>query len=89
MIIEYEEMILAKIDARIDSASEDELFAGGYLRGHVSLAAADCEEEGIEEVAVLKERIEASINQARSELSPADRQLVLSLWQTLSQDDVQ
>ncbi len=89
MIIEYEEMILAKIDARIDSASEDELFAGGYLRGHVSLAAADCEEEGIEEIPVLKERIEASINQARSELAPADRQLVLSLWKTLSQDDVQ
>ncbi|MDP5254752.1 MULTISPECIES: YfcL family protein [unclassified Vibrio] len=89
MIIEFEEMILAKIDARIDNASEDELFAGGYLRGHVSLAAADCEEEGIQDVTVLKQRIEESINLARSELSPADRQLVLSLWQTLSTEAVQ
>ncbi|NMV42294.1 YfcL family protein, partial [Vibrio parahaemolyticus] len=39
MIIEFEEKLLELIDARIETASDDELFAGGYLRGHISLSA--------------------------------------------------
>ena len=40
MIIEFEEKLLEVIDARIENASDDELFAGGYLRGHISLSVA-------------------------------------------------
>ena len=36
MIIEFEEILLELIDTRIATASDDELFAGGYLRGHIS-----------------------------------------------------
>ncbi|CAM3751325.1 YfcL protein [Vibrio aerogenes CECT 7868] len=85
MVIDFEEKILTLIDERIEKASDDELFAGGYLRGHISLAAASCEEEGIEDVAVLRARIEDSIEQARSELSPADKVIVLQLWEELQQ----
>lgn len=46
MILELEEALLESIDATVATASDDELFAGGYLRGHISLAAADCELEG-------------------------------------------
>ncbi len=84
MIIEFEEKILELIDARIETASEDELFAGGYLRGHISLSAASCEEEGIEDVTELKARIEKSLEEARSELSPADRSIVADLWSELA-----
>lgn len=83
MIIEFEEKLLELIDSRIETASDDELFAGGYLRGHISLSIASCEEEGINDVAVVKERIEKSLDDARSELSPADRTIVSDLWQEL------
>ncbi|WP_104036820.1 YfcL family protein [Vibrio jasicida] len=83
MIIEFEEKLLELIDARIETASDDELFAGGYLRGHISLSAAACEEEGIKDVTELKSRIENSLEEARSELTPADRVIVSDLWQEL------
>ncbi|MEZ8019368.1 YfcL family protein [Vibrio splendidus] len=80
MIIEFEEKLLEVIDARIENASDDELFAGGYLRGHISLSVASCEEDGIEDVAEVKVRIEKSLDDARSELTPADRTIVNDLW---------
>ncbi|ELV8626621.1 YfcL family protein [Vibrio cidicii] len=83
MIIEFEEKLLELIDARIESASDDELFAGGYLRGHISLSAASCEDEGIDDLVELKKRIQQSLDDARSELTPADRVIVSDLWQAL------
>ncbi len=84
MIIEFEEKLLELIDARIATASDDELFAGGYLRGHISLSAASCEEEGVEDVTELKARIDQSLEDARSELTPADRIIVSDLWNELA-----
>lgn len=83
MIIEFEEKLLELIDARIESASDDELFAGGYLRGHISLSAATCEEEGINDIEQLKALIQQSLDDARSELTPADRTIVNDLWREL------
>ena len=83
MIIEFEEKLLEIIDERIAHANDDELFAGGYLRGHISLSAAACEEEGITDLEVFKQRIEASLNDARSELSPVDQVIVSGLWHEL------
>ncbi|MBM5066687.1 YfcL family protein [Vibrio parahaemolyticus] len=83
MIIEFEEKLLKLIDARIENASDDELFAGGYLRGHISLSAASCEEDGINDVEELKSRIANSLEEARAELTPADRVIVSDLWQEL------
>ncbi|WP_224214032.1 YfcL family protein [Vibrio metschnikovii] len=84
MIIEFEEKLLDRIDARIESASDDELFAGGYLRGHISLSVAVCEEQGIDDIEHLKALIEQSLEEARSELTPADRAIVYALWRELS-----
>jgi hypothetical protein len=84
MIIEFEETLLELIDARISTASDDELFAGGYLRGHISLSAAACEEQGINDIEQLKQRIEQSLEEARAELSPADRTIVNDLWLELA-----
>ncbi len=83
MIIEYEEKWLEKIDSSVETASEDELFAGGYLRGHISLSAAACEQEGINDIALFKEKVDNSLEKAKSELSPADRIIVNDLWLSL------
>lgn len=45
-IHDFEHKLLGLIDAMVATASEDELFAGGYLRGHISLAVARAELEG-------------------------------------------
>ncbi|NMV12431.1 YfcL family protein, partial [Vibrio parahaemolyticus] len=50
---------------------------------HISLSAASCEEEGISDITELKSRIESSLENARTELSPADRVIVSDLWQEL------
>ena len=83
MIAQYEETLLELIDQQVETASDDELFAGGYLRGHISLSAADCEAEEISDLDELKKRIVQSLDNAKSELSPADRLIVYDLWQQL------
>ncbi|KJJ57486.1 hypothetical protein VC77_08920 [Vibrio cholerae] len=84
MIIEFEEKLLDLIDAQVVNASSDELFAGGYLVDTFHFLRRLCEEEGITELDVLKQRIEQSLEAARSELSPADRAIVAELWQQLA-----
>ncbi len=84
MIIELEERLLESIDMTVEKASDDELFAGGYLRGHISLSAADCEQEEIKDIAIFKQRIQSSLDAARNELTPADQVIVAAMWQKLS-----
>ena len=84
MILQLEEQLLDHIDQQVAVASDDELFAGGYLRGHISLAAADCEAEAVTDIAVFKQRIEQSLQDAQSELSPADRVIVSDMWDSLA-----
>ncbi|KJF90565.1 YfcL family protein [Photobacterium leiognathi] len=80
-IQEYEEKLLKLIDDGIDTATDDDLFAGGYLRGHISLAAAECESENESQLSEMKEKVEQSIADAKSELSPSDYVLVCQMWQ--------
>ncbi|GAM61541.1 hypothetical protein JCM19232_5842 [Vibrio ishigakensis] len=84
MILQLEEQLLDHIDQQVATASDDELFAGGYLRGHISLAAADCESEAIADVAHFKQKIVESLDKAQSELTPADRVIVQDMWDNLS-----
>ena len=83
MIQQYEEKLLTLIDQMVETASDDELFAGGYLRGHISLSAANCEMEGITSTDEMNAAVDASIAAAQSELSPADQVLVKNMWQQL------
>ncbi|MDD1783218.1 YfcL family protein [Enterovibrio sp. ZSDZ35] len=85
MIQDYEEKILNLIDAMVETASDDELFASGYLRGHISLAAADCEQDGIDDVSSLKTRVDGSLKDNANELTPADQVLVANLWSSLQE----
>ncbi|UTM56573.1 YfcL family protein [Photobacterium sp. CCB-ST2H9] len=85
MIQQYEEKLLTLIDQMVETASDDELFAGGYLRGHISLSAAVCERDGMATTEAMNQAVGESLKDAQSELNPADQQLVKSLWQQLQE----
>ncbi|MGL5007887.1 MAG: YfcL family protein [Plesiomonas sp.] len=86
-IVEFESQILALIDNHVEQATDDELFAGGYLRGHITLAAAQADLANENTLAALAHYVDVSLNIAiaNGELSPPDQQLVRSLWATLLQ----
>jgi len=87
MIAEFEARILTLIDDMVESASDDELFASGYLRGHLTVAVADAEENGEHTAEALKVRVQHSLGNAikAGELSPRDQVLVLGMWENLYQ----
>lgn len=87
MIAECEARILALIDDMVEHASDDELFAGGYLRGHLTLAVAEAEEQGDTTLQALYQRVCDSVEQAikNGELSPPDQILVNGMWDDLFQ----
>ncbi|PSW19503.1 YfcL family protein [Photobacterium sanctipauli] len=88
MIQQFEEKLLTLIDQMVETASDDELFAGGYLRGHISLSAANCELAGKATVEQMVEEVDASLATAQSELAPADQLIVRDMWQQLQQHAV-
>ncbi|AOR61892.1 YfcL family protein [Pectobacterium wasabiae] len=87
MIAEFETRILALIDDMVEHASDDELFAGGYLRGHLTVSVAEAEENGEHTLEALHVRVSGSINNAikNGELSPPDQVLVNGMWERLFQ----
>ena len=74
MIAEFESRILALIDDMVEHASDDELFASGYLRGHLTLA-----------VAALEAGDDHSADAVHAEVTPRDQSLVLGMWDNLFQ----
>lgn len=91
MIAEFETRILALIDDKVEQSSDDELFAGGYLRGHLTLAVAESEQQGEQRAEQLDARVQSSLDKAikAGELSPPDQVLVLEMWQKLYQAALQ
>lgn len=87
MMTQFELRVLALIDEMVEHGSDDELFAGGYLRGHLTLAVADAEADGVSSLSELAQRVNASLDAAiaKGELSPPDQMLVRNLWQQLYQ----
>ena len=85
MIAEYEARILALIDDMVEHASDDELFAGGYLRGHLTLAVVEAEENGENTTQALYAHVRDSLEKAikNGELSPPDQILVNGMWEDL------
>lgn len=88
MLADFETRILTKIDDMVEHATDDELFAGGYLRGHLTLAVAELEEEQESSADALYQRVEESIQKAikGGELTPPDQILVLDMWKILLDD---
>ena len=87
MIAEFETRILALIDEMVETASDDELFASGYLRGHLTLAVADLEHGEDHSPEALHAAVSNSLGKAiqAGELSPRDQSLVQGMWENLYQ----
>lgn len=87
MIAEFEARILALIDEMVEHASDDELFASGYLRGHLTLAVAELENGEDHSSDAVYAMVTRSLENAihAGELSPRDQALVLSMWDNLFQ----
>ncbi|KXU81193.1 YfcL family protein [Aeromonas enteropelogenes] len=86
-IHDFEHKLLGLIDDMVATATDDELFAGGYLRGHISLAVARAELEGKTLVRDVKSYVLRSLNDAilQGELSEQDEELVQTMWKRLQQ----
>ena len=87
MIAEFESRILALIDDMVEHASDDELFASGYLRGHLTLAVAVLEAGDDHSTDAVHEEVTRSLEKAiqAGELYPRDQSLVLGMWDNLFQ----
>ncbi len=87
MIEKIEQHILNHIDHMVESGTEDQLFAGGYLRGHITLSVALLEQQRKVAAEDLQFQVEQSLSEAieAGELSPPDQVLVMALWQNLFQ----
>lgn len=85
MTAEFEARILALIDDMVEHASDDELFASGYLRGHLTLAVADLDEGEVHTADALYRNVTQSLETAigAGELSPRDQALVKDMWDNL------
>ena len=73
-------------DDLVDKANDDELFAGGYLRGHFDLAVGYAQVEG-EDLSPheLNENVEKSLVKAyrNGELTDEDKTHVVSIWEQI------
>ncbi len=84
----YIQQVAQFLDDMVQRASDDELFAGGYLRGHFDLAVGrleltEQEFERAELVGTVQQSLDLAI--AGGELTEQDQHLVLGLWQQLQQ----
>ncbi|MCE0556743.1 MULTISPECIES: YfcL family protein [unclassified Motilimonas] len=81
------EQIEQKAAAILDAGTSDELFASGYLSGHLSLALAQCEQKNTLSEQDFKKQVESGLAQAftAKELTPPDQVLVQEMWAFLSQ----
>jgi len=69
------------LDALFDQdVSSDELFASGYLRGFISLAATEFGDEQQLFSNELVQSITDKLNQAKNELTPQDYSIVQQFW---------
>jgi hypothetical protein len=76
------------LDTLIETASDDELFASGYLRGHFDLQVGYAQVEGDDlSIEQLNEKIEKSLVKAyrSGELTDEDRDHVVEIWEKVKE----
>ncbi len=80
----YIEKAQVFFDNLVERASDDELFAGGYLRGHFDLAVGYAQVAGDNpDAEALNEKVEASLVNAyhNGELNEDDKAHVVRVWE--------
>jgi hypothetical protein len=69
------------LDSLFDNENDsDTLFAGGYLRGFISLVATDFGDESQLISQALVTGVSEKVNQSKTELSPQDLVIVTNFW---------
>ncbi|MFT5636185.1 MAG: hypothetical protein ACI89T_001642 [Cognaticolwellia sp.] len=69
------------LDEQVEQdVSADELFAGSYLRGFISLGGSEYGDESQPLTQALATNISEKLQAARTELTPQDRQIVQDYW---------
>ena len=82
-LVNYIDAAQQYFDDLVIKATDDELFAGGYLRGHFDLAVGYAEVEKLTiSIDELNETVEQSLVKAyrKGELNEEDKTLVARLW---------
>ncbi|TKB49844.1 YfcL family protein [Ferrimonas sediminicola] len=67
----------------VEQGSDDQVFASGYLQGHLALSLSTLEESGGELLSCLAQDMLVRLDEASSELAPEDLALVHNAWQQL------
>jgi len=83
-LVNYIDAAQQYFDDLVVKATDDELFAGGYLRGHFDLAVGYAEVEKLTiSIDELNETVEQSLVKAyrNGELNEEDKTLVARLWE--------
>ncbi|GAA60927.1 hypothetical protein P20652_2795 [Pseudoalteromonas sp. BSi20652] len=83
-LVNYIDAAQQYFDDLVIKATDDELFAGGYLRGHFDLAVGYAEVEKLTiSIDELNETVEQSLVKAyhNGELNEEDKTLVARLWE--------
>jgi hypothetical protein len=79
---DFVDTMMTLFDAMVDSGSDEELFASGYLSGHFSLAVAAVERDNKLSVSALLQcfncQLESAFNE--NELSEDDQAFVENCW---------
>lgn len=89
-IMQKKLITISEIYQYLDSLFEQEvdtdtLFASGYLRGFISLAAANGSDEQQLISVLIIDSISEKLARAKTELSPQDHVIVQNFWLTLQQ----
>ncbi|WP_350655115.1 YfcL family protein [Pseudoalteromonas sp. D48-MNA-CIBAN-0056] len=82
-LVNYIDAAQQYFDDLVVKATDDELFAGGYLRGHFDLAVGYAQVEELNlEITELNDTVEKSLVKAyrNGELNEDDKALVVRIW---------
>lgn len=83
-LVNYIDAAQQYFDDLVVKATDDELFAGGYLRGHFDLAVGYAQVEELKlTTEQLNEQVESSLVKAyrNGELNEEDKALVVKIWE--------
>ncbi|MBV7315019.1 YfcL family protein [Shewanella sp. NIFS-20-20] len=84
MLEKYDNTLNQWIEHIVAQGDDDALFASGYLQGHVTVALAQLEQEGVSGFDELQLKMQQSLQLASRELEDADFKLVQHAWHELS-----
>ncbi|MCG9746926.1 MULTISPECIES: YfcL family protein [Shewanella] len=83
MLEQYEQALDEWIATKVTGGDDDQLFASGYLQGHVAVVLSELEVEESQDYQALDTKMQACLETAKSELEPADLALVINAWNEL------